>query len=126
MASNRLRPLAASAVEGAVLALAAGAASWALLGPGSRGRAAVGLGLAWGVSTASIALLALTRGGSFQTFLRGFGAGVGLRASVLVLLVAATWSEGWEGQAPLLSAYVLGTLGLFTLEVRHLRPEKRP
>ena len=88
MASNRLRPLAASAVEGAVLALAAGAASWALLGPGSRGRAAVGLGLAWGVSTASIAVLALARGGSFQTFLRAFGWGWRCGPG-LVLLVAA-------------------------------------
>lgn len=125
MASNRLRPVVVSAVEGAVLALVGGVASWALLGPGSRGRAAVGLAAAWGVSTASIAAIALFRERSFQTFLRAFGWGVALRASVLVLLIAATWSEGWEGQTPLLSAYVLGTLGLFTLEVRHLRPEKR-
>jgi hypothetical protein len=95
------------------------------LAPGSRGRAAVGLAAAWGVSTASIAAIALFRKRSFQTFLRAFGWGVALRSSVLVLLIAATWNGGWEEQAPLLSAYVLGTLGLFTLEVRHLRPEKR-
>ena len=125
MASNRLRPVVVSAVEGAVLALAGGAASWALLAPGSRVRAAVGLAAAWGVSTASIGAIAMFRERSFQTFLRAGGGGGALRASGLVRLIAAAWSEGWEGQAPLLSAYVLGTLGLFTLEVRHLRPEKR-
>lgn len=118
-------PAAVSAFEGAVLAAAVGAASWALVEPGSRGPVLKGLAAAWGVSTASIAALAAFRGGSFRTFLRAFGAGMALRASVLIALVAATWNEGWDGQAPLLGAYVLGTLGLFTLEVRHLRSEKR-
>jgi len=123
--SNRLRPVVVSAVEGAILALVGGVVSWTFLAPGSRGRVALGLAAAWGVSTASIGAIALFRERSFQAFLRAFGWGVALRASVLVILVAATWSEGWEGQAPLLSAYVLGALGLFTVEARHLGFEKR-
>lgn len=125
MASNRLRPALVSALEGALLAGAAGAALWAWAGSDVRVRAVLGLAAAWGVSTASIAALAVFRERSFQTFLRAFGAGVALRASVLVALVAATWGEGWDGQAPLLGAYALGTLVLFTFEVRHLGIEKK-
>lgn len=125
MASNRLRPAVASALEGALLAGAAGAAAWATLEPGVRDLVVAGLCAAWGVSTASIAALAFFRERSFRTFLRAFGAGVALRASVLVALVIATWGEGWDGQAPLLGAYALGTLVLFTFEVRHLGFEKK-
>lgn len=125
VASNRLRPVVASALEGALLAGAAGAAAWVTLKPGVRDLAIAGLGAAWGVSTVSVAALAFFREGSFRTFMRAFGAGVAVRALVLVALVAATWGEGWDGQAPLLGAYALGTLVLFTFEVRHLGIEKK-
>lgn len=107
------------------MAAAAGALVWALAGPGHREGALAGLAAAWAASTASIAILVWLREGSFRTFLRGFGAGVALRASVLVALTLATWGEGWDAQAPLLGAYALGTLVLFTLEVRHLGPDTR-
>lgn len=107
------------------MAAAAGAGAWACLGPGSRGWAALGLAAAWGATTASIAVLAAFGGESIKSFLRAFGAGVALRAGALALLAAATWGRGWDVQAPLLGAYALGTLGLLTLEVRHLRSETR-
>lgn len=117
---SRLRTIVASAVEGAVLAAAAGAAACLWLGPQARWRAAVGLGAAWAASTASVAAIALMRDAPGGGFMRAFGAGVALRGFVLVALMGAVWGQGWDGQAPLLSAYALGILGLLTLEYRHL------
>lgn len=117
---SRLRPIVLSAVEGAVLAAGAGAAACLWLGPAARWRAGVGLAAAWLASTASVAALSLTREGPPRGFMRAFGAGVALRAFVLVALMAAVWGGGWDEQAPVLSAYALGVLGLLTVEYRHL------
>lgn len=102
------------------MAAAAAAASCVWLGPGDRFRVALGLAAAWLASTASVAALALMRDMPGIGFMRAFGAGVALRGFVLAALMAAVWGQEGEVQAPLLSAYALGILGLLTLEYRHL------
>ena len=121
MVRSRLRPIAASALEGAALAAAAGTLLSSRLGPAMRRPALVGLATAWGVSTAGTAALIWFRGAPFRTFLRAYGAGVALRGFVFVALSAAVWGGAWEEQAPLLSAYALGVLGLLIVEYRHLK-----
>ena len=118
---SRLRPIAVSALEGAALAAAAGALLRAGLPPGMRRPALLGLAAAWAVSTLSTAALVWFRGAPFREFLRAYGAGAALRGMVFIALSAAVWGGTWEEQAPLLSAYALGTLGLLVVEYRQLR-----
>lgn len=103
------------------MAAAAGAAVRLGLRPGLRAPALAGLAAAWAVSTASTAALVWFREAPFRDFLRAYGAGVALRGLVFVALSAAVWGGAWEEQAPLLSAYALGVLGLLVVEYRHLK-----
>jgi len=110
--------LARSAAEGAALALAAGGAARLFLGGPLAREAWVGLGAAWLVGLASLALL--RKAGPGRSFLKAYAAGLGLRVLVLGGLMACVWGEGFAVQAARLLSYAFGTLSLMLLEVRHL------
>lgn len=80
----------------------------------------IGLAAAWAASSAGMAMLIYAEPGRFQAFLRAYGAGVALRAGVLVVLMAAVYGKPWSSQAPLLGSYALGVMALLLVELRHL------
>lgn len=113
--------LVRSALEGAVLAGAAGAAAGLLLEGALAREAWAGLGAAWLVGLAAFALLLKAAPG--KGFLKAYALGLGLRLLVLGLLMASVWKEGSAAQAARLLSYTAGALGLMLLEARHLKRE---
>ena len=110
-----------SAIEGAALsAIIAGFLAFFLDGKSAK-LAMLGLAAAWAVSSAGVTMLIFADPGTFSTFLRAYGAGVAMRAGVLIVLMAAVYGKAWAVQAPLLGAYVLGVLTLLLIEIRHLK-----
>lgn len=81
----------------------------------------LGLAAAWAASSLGVTMLIFAESGNFQTFLRAYGAGVAIRAAVLIVLMAAVYGKAWAVQAPLLGAYALGVLTLLLIEIRHLK-----
>lgn len=122
--SSALRESAATAVrsalEGAVLAAAAGALASLALDGELRRRCWLGLGLAWAASSLSVAAMAWGRAVSPKAFWRAFGGGTALRGAALAALMWLTWKEPWDVQAAELGSYAVGVLGFLLLEYRHL------
>ena len=82
--------------------------------------AMLGVAAAWAASSVGVAMMLKAESQTFQVFLRAWGAGVLLRAAVLVVLMAAVYGKSRSMQASLLGSYALGVMTLLLIEFRHL------
>lgn len=114
-----LRAAAISALEGAFWTAAA-VGAWRCVEGAWPGRAMIGLACAWAASTASMTALALSRLGSFKTFMWAFGGGIALRALVLAALVIKVSDRSREQQSAVVIPYILGVMFLLLVEHRRI------
>lgn len=111
---------ARSAAEGALAAVFVGVVAVFVLGVEARFYTALGLALAWAVSTASVAAVFAAGLGSRRAFWWAFGGGMALRLFVFAAVAAWSWGRPSAVQSSLLASYTLGLLALLLIEYRHL------
>lgn len=81
-----------------------------------------GFGLAWILSSGSVAWLLAAREKSLKAFWQAFGGGMALRGAGLVALMAWSWRREGVSAETLLLSYAFGVLAmLLTMELRHLK-----
>lgn len=89
--------------------------------PADRRAVALGLGVAWLVSSLSAAAIMLAKTVSNRAFWWAFGGGMALRLLTLVGLMAAVVLVPGLAAPALLLSYALGVLAVLLIEYRHIK-----
>lgn len=89
--------------------------------PADRRAVALGLGLAWLVSSVSAGAIMVAKSVSDKAFWWSFGGGMALRLMTLVALMTASVLFPRIPAAALLLSYALGVLAVLLIEYRHVK-----
>ncbi len=89
--------------------------------PADRRAVAVGLGVAWLVSSLSASAIMIAKSVSTQAFWWAFGGGMALRLLTLVGLMAVVVMQPALPAPALLLSYALGVLAVLLIEYRHVK-----
>lgn len=104
-----------------MVAIAAGLCSAIWRSPAERKALAIGLGVAWLVSSVSAASIMVAKSVSSGAFWWAFGLGTASRLATLVVLMIFSAYNPELSQSALLLSYVFGVLAVLLIEYRHVK-----